>query len=182
MPGSGAGSNLLSGYLLSNLGPNTAVVATPTVAYGALGVNDSGGFAVEARAVSKWRIQLEQVGTAALVGYGVSIYVTSSPAAFQTYMYALQGRTPTGVRALPFGGSPQVLANAAAGFFPGIDPGMWVLAEGPSDQGGTGPVANPLTPTSPQLTISGTIVAIRAVLTASAAPVGNFNVSLLGIP
>jgi hypothetical protein len=180
MPGSGAGSNLLNAYLLSNVSANNTAYTTPTTGYGTFGLNDSGGFAAELRGFSKFRITVEQAGTVAPTGYSIGIYVTSSPAAFQTYMYALQGRTPTGISALPFGGTPNML-GAAPSYQPGIPAGAWVLAEGPSDQGGTGGVSNPIVPANPQLTISGGIVAIRAVLlTAPAA--GSLNVALLGIP
>lgn len=179
--GSGAGSNRLSGYLLTNVGANNAALATPTTQYGTFGINDTGGFAAEIQGFSKFRIQLEQLGTIVPVGFAFTIYVSSSPLVQQTYMYAVQGRTPSGQSALPFNGSCNALGSLALGFYPGIPPGAWVVAEGQSEQSGTGGIANPVTPNVPQLTIPGTVSAIRAVLT-TAGSAGSVNLSILGIP
>jgi hypothetical protein len=182
--GSGAGSNLLSGYLLTGINPNTVAITNPQAQYGTLGPggNDSGGYAVEIRAFKAYKFQIVPTSSVALSGYQVLILATVMPEAFQTYMYALQGRNPQGNSALPFGGSPNALADAAHGFLPGIPAWAWQVLDGLSDQSGAGTSANPLTPTTPWFTGNGPVIGFRAVLYASSNPTGSFNVSMLGIP
>jgi hypothetical protein len=186
LPGSGAGSNLLSGFLLENVNANTVPLTSITAltSYGTFGPggSDSGGFAVDIRGFKAFKFQMLNVGAVPLAGYGVSIYATVDPNAYQTYQYALQGRNPQGNSALPFGGSPNALGSAALGFLPGIPPQSWSLLDGLSDQSGAGLSANPLTPSTPWFTGNGPIIGLRAVLTASSGAAGTFNLSVLGIP
>jgi hypothetical protein len=183
VPGSGAGSNLLNAFLLQNCNAASGALtpATALTSYGTLtpGGNDSGGFA-EIRAFKAFKFQLVQIGATALVGGAVSIYGTTDPNAFQTYMYALQGRNPAGQSALPFGGNPNNLAQV--GFLPGIPPSSWSLLDGLADQSGTGSSANPMTPAIPWFTGNGPIVALRAVITTAFTGGGQFSVSVIGIP
>jgi hypothetical protein len=182
--GSGAGSNLVSGYLLSNVNANSGVVSSPTTTYGVPGQggNDSWGFASEVRAFSKFIFNLEQIGTVALSGFAVTIYGTVSPLAYQTFQYAIQGRNPAGQTALPFGGNAQALASSAQGFIPGIPAAAWSVLMGPNEQASGGASANPLTPTNPFFQGTGPISAIRAVVTTNTTATGSFNVAFQGIP
>ena len=97
MAGSGAGSNLVQGFLLTNVSATSSSNATPLSTYGTFGVNDSGGALAEARGFTKWTFSLIQTGTVALAGYQVTILGTMDPNANQTWWYAVQGRTPSGV-------------------------------------------------------------------------------------
>ena len=186
---SSAGSNLINAYILVNVGPNSSFVAPagdglPPTSYGTFGPggNDSGGFAVEARAYKSLTFQLVQQGSVALAGYQVSLYGCTDPAAYQTHIYAIQGRTPQGLSALPFGGNAESLGSAAMGYYPGIPAGSWGLLPGAADAAGTGVISNPLTPQNPFFTTGIPLVAIRAVVTANAGSAGTFSVSVLATP
>jgi hypothetical protein len=184
---SGAGSNLVSLYLLQSvnatgLTPNT----TPTATYGTIGVNDSGGWCGEGRGFSKGSFQLIPIGSG-LVGVTVQLFVCTSPDAWQTWWNAIQGPgSPFSGR--PYGGPSAVnlpvqgFTNAAAGYVPGVDPQAWTPMPGPSEQGGTGGIANPLTTTTPFLVTSFPKGAVRAVVTAVAGGAGRFSVSAELIP
>ena len=175
--GSGAGSNFVNEYLLTFVGPNSGSVASPTTAYGAIGVNDSGGYSTEGRAFSKASFQLVQVGSTALSGIAVTLYGTLDPAASQTWWNALQGKVPPGPPAGPINGYTD-----QTGYVPGLPPFSWQPLPGPSDQSGAGSVGNPLTPSVPFFTSSLPVVAVRAVVTSTASPAGVFHVAVLWIP
>jgi hypothetical protein len=136
----------------------------------------------EARGFTKWTFSLIQTGTVALAGYQVTILGTMDPNANQTWWYAVQGRTPSGVSALPAGGSPSQLGSAALGYYPGIPTTSWFVLPGPSEQSGTGVIANPLTPANPVFTCNLPLNMVRAVVTANSAATGSFNVAALAIP
>ena len=182
--GSGAGLNTGSGYLLVGCNSSTGSVTNPLTGYGTLGPggNDSGGALNEYRGYKAIRFQLVPTSSTAVTGAQVSIYVTTLPEANQTYWYALQGRTPQGASALPAGGSPNNLADAAHGFSPGIPGYAWTLMDGLADQSGTGVSANPMTTTSTLFVgNSAGIISVRAVIT-SACTGGSFSVSYVVIP
>jgi hypothetical protein len=190
MAGSGAGSNLVSAYILTNVTAPTAVAinaAGQTTAYGTIGFNDSGGWLGEARAYTKWTFELEQVGTVALSGFSVSIYGTTSPAAEQTWWNAIYGGA--------YSGSPSAIAQPggialpingitnATGYVPGVASLNWRLLPGQTDQGGTGLIANPLVAGQTSLlVVSMRLSMIRAVVTQSAAPTGTFNLVASAVP
>lgn len=177
-----SGALLTNSYILLNIGSGASAVASPLAGYGTIGVNDSGGVYAETWGWTKFKFQLVSTGTVALSGMSISIYATVDPAARQTYEYAIQGRTPSGQSALPAGGSAQSLRDRAAGYYPGIPASSWSLLDGLIDQTGSGLSANPLTATTPWFTGQGPIVALRAVLTASASPAGSFSVAVMGAP
>ncbi len=137
--------------LLANIGPATTAVVSPATAYGTLGVNDSGWFATPI-GMSKYTFQLVGGGT----GYSVSVYGTIDPTAYLSYTqhYGSDG----------FEGSVPATSSG--------------LLPAPSEQSGTGNMANPLTSTALFLYCNMPLVAVRAVLTASATPTG--SVSLIG--
>ena len=186
MPGSGAGSNLYSAILLSNVGPNVTPIThdDALTGYGVQGQNDSWGTAFDARAFKAFQFSIVAApGSDALDGYTVEILNTIDPNAWQTWYYAIQGRTPQGQSALPFGGSPSAVADAAAGFRPGIPASSWALMSGLQDQTGAGMSANPMTTAVTLFNANGPIIAVRAIVTAVGdTPAGTFNVVMLGIP
>ncbi len=165
-------------------------MSSPTTAYGTIGFNDSGGWCGESRAFTKMAFQLEPIGSTPLSGFAVTIYICTTPAAWQTWWNALQGNGspfPAGARA--YNGTSAVnLAvqgfTNAAGYVPGVAPGAWVQVEGPSQQSGTGStMGNPLTPSTPYLTVS--IPAgggFRAVVTSAVSPAGTFNLAATVVP
>jgi len=190
---SGAGSNYVLRYLLQgvNAAGITAVTATPPAApaaYGTIGVNDSGGVAAEGRNYSKQTFTLIPVGSTALTNVQVAIYGTNSPDADQTFWNALQGpgshynggtRVYGGSTAVPI--QPQGFTDAA-GYYPGFPSAAWVLLPSPSEQSGTGPVANPLTPQAPLLVCSTPWQSVRAVVVSATNGTGIFNVAVEWIP
>jgi hypothetical protein len=182
MAGSGAGSNLVQGFLLTNVSSTSSSVANPLTTYGTFGVNDSGGALAEARGFTKWTFSLINIGTVALAGYTVTLYGTVDPNANQTWWYACQGRTPSGTSALPAGGVPNALGSAAQGYYPGIPTSSWFVLPGPSEAGTGGGIANPLTPTTPIFTVNLPLNMVRAVVTANSAATGTFNVAAQAIP
>jgi hypothetical protein len=177
MAGSGAGVNQVRAVLLDNITTSTAAVANPLAAYGAVGGNDSGGCLNEAQGYKSWTLQVVPLSSTALVGFAFSVYITSSPNAYLTWEAACQGATPYQLNIPGILPNPprqnirlpapviQLGVSNATGFFPGIAPWEWVLAEAPSGQGGTGSIANPMTPAAPLMIISCTIESIRVCLT-----------------
>ena len=177
---SGAGVNQVRAVLLDNVTTAVTAIATPLAGYGTIGYNDSGWQMTEAAGYTKWTIQLVPLSSTTLVGYAFSVYATISPNAYATFEGVQRGITPYPVIQVgtypgqPAGKQhvliPQAQAqfgygNAALGFFPGIQPWECVLAPGPSEQGSTGPTANPITPSAPITQISGAFDAVRVVLT-----------------
>ena len=148
---SGAGLNRASVVELSIQDPtNIAVVSSPMTAYGTIGVNDSGQLLTEARDFTKWTISKIGAGT----GYSFSVYGTNDPLAYAVFRYTQLGQAA-------FPGNP--------GYVPSLPASSWFLLPAPSEQSGTGSVANPISDSSPLLQYSGTITGIRVVLTAKTA-------------
>jgi hypothetical protein len=161
---SGAGMNRASVIALSIQDPtNIAVVAAPTTAYGIIGANDSGQLLTEARDFTKWTVTKIGAGT----GYTFSVYGTNDPMAYAVFRYKQLGSAA-------FPGNP--------GFVPTLPASSWVLLPAPSDQTGTGPVANPLTDASPMMQYSGTLTGIRVVLTTKTSAAGLAQVVIEAAP
>lgn len=161
---SGAGLNRVYAVVLSGIGTGTGTVATPLTSYGTLGVNDSGMVLNEAMNFSRWTFSLLGGGT----GYSVSCYGTIDPVAYGIWR---QSFNPG--QAIP--GVPGSAKNS-------LPATSWFLLPGPSEQTGTGGIANPLTGTSPLLTVSLPLLAVRVVLTGSATPVGGVSVAVEAVP
>jgi hypothetical protein len=175
-----------------------AVVGDPMAGYGTIGQNDSGWWAVEAKSFTRWMFKLEQFGATTLTGIAVTIYAAISPNVLQTYRNALLGpRTQSGPWPPPMSGQnegqslyggpgagvvvkPYGMSNAT-GFVPGIQPWDGFILDAPSQQSGTGQVANPMTPQAPILVSSWPLIAVRAVVT-SDLTAGAFGVSVLATP
>ena len=178
MPGNGAGAIFVSQYLLQNVTAPTPV-ANPNTTYGTIGFNDSGGVCGEARNFKQWTFALEQATTSgALSNISVTLYGTVNPAAWQTWWNAIQGRNN-------YGANPPLAIQGitnAAGYVPGIPPQTWFPLPGPSEQSGTGGIANPITPVTPLLTVNMPLVLVRAVVTAASTPTGTFHVSCTAVP
>lgn len=197
MPGSGAGSNYFEGYLLQNITGATAVGVTgptPPASYGTIGFNDSGWCFSEGAKFSKVTFTLEPVGGSTVTGVAISIYGSNSPIIRATWWNALQGpRTAAStVPSIAAGnslyGGPGAVQNLplqgmtnAAGYVPGIPPTHGVLIPGPTEQSGTGGIANPITVAIPILSTFVPFSAWRAVVT-TAQTGGTFNLAIQGIP
>lgn len=166
---SGAGQNRAYRTVLT-LNPSSTAVATnangtPT-AYGTLGLNDSvssgnlGNGMVEAMGFSNWTFSLVGSGS----GYTVSLYGTNDPAAYKAWMstFLPSTQSPHGAVTLPNG--------------------SWRLLPGPSEASGTGGIANPMTDTTPLFQFKGTLIAVRAVVTAVNLPSGNVSVVVEATP
>lgn len=157
MSGSGAGLNRVYSTILScNTG--TAVASSPLSSYGTIGVNDSGMVLNEALGFTKWTFTLLGGGT----GYSVSVYGTNDPTAHIVWSQKMNPGQYTTPASLPAS--------------------SWFLLPGPSEQTGTGTIANPMTGTAPVFQFSGSLLAVRAVLTASATPAGSITVAVLAVP
>lgn len=158
MPGSSAGLNLVVATLIS-LNASATAVASPLTGYGTLGINDSGMALNEAQGFTKWKFTASGGGT----GYTVTLYGTNDPLAKAAWRQSHNpGAYPGGVLVLPAS--------------------SWVILGGPSEQSGTGLIANPITATTPTFDFSGSLLAVRAVLTAVAAPSGIFTVNAEAVP
>jgi hypothetical protein len=200
--GSGAGSNFIRQYVLTNVqaAALTAVSVNgqgiPT-AYGTLGLNDSGWWCAEARNFTKWSIELEQVGATALTGFSLSLYGTNSPALEQSWFNALLGKTDSSnIGGLIRGDSltsgyptppppVQGIADSSvrAGWLPGVAPYNARLLPGPAEQSGTGGIVNPLVAgTSSFFTTNIALGGIRVVCTTTGSPAGVFNVIVEAVP
>lgn len=157
---SGAGlnrSSLYGGLPLLQLTP--ASIASPTT-----GFADSGIQLFSAIGWSKGCFQLVGPG-AATAGYTVQLYVTLDPAIAKYTMN-------------PPGGNPDPTGNTTL-----LPATSWDPLPGPSDQGGTGSVANPLVSGGVKLlNISIPFVAVRAVLTTIGSPSAPVTVLGFAIP
>ena len=168
---SGAGLNrggLLGGITLITLNP-TATAIAPTgavVAYGTIGVNDSGGLLHYLAGFTKWRFQLTGPG-ASIPGYAVSLYGTLDPALLD-YVY----------KHGPTSGQPMDTCAVTA-----VPASSWQLLDAPSEQSGTGQIGNPMI--SGQYTTlktDGGWYAVRAVLTAIGSPTLPVTVLASAVP
>jgi hypothetical protein len=166
---SGAGLNrggVLGGITLLSVAPTAALVAAPTAAYGTIGLNDSGGLLHTLAGFTKWRFQIIGAG-ATTAGYSISIYGTLDPALLN-YVYQ-QG---------PHSGLPMDTCAVTA-----IPATSWQLVDSPSDQSGTGVVANPMVTGASTTCASNTgWYAVRAVLTATASPTLPITVLASAVP
>lgn len=156
---SGAGLNRASTIALSIQDPTITVVGSPRTAYGTTGVNDTGPIPVlaEARDFTKWTFSLLGSGS----GYSFTIYGTLDPLAYAAWKNEM---------------NPNLYINSAVK--PSPPASSWFILPAPSEQSGTGSVANPLTDTAPLLQYSGTLVGVRVVLTGSATPAGLRQVAI----
>ena len=180
---SGAGLNQVRVVLLDNVTTAATAVTVAngtTQAYGTIGLNDSGGQMMEATGYTKWVFQLISTSSTLPVGYAVTILCSCSPTVQITWTAASHGVAsaaynasrriappqisglPNGVT-LPLATAYQGISNAS-GFVPGVQPWEWHVMPGPSEQGGTGQIANPMTVASPFFIASFPVDAVRVVL------------------
>jgi hypothetical protein len=132
--------------------------------------NDSGVFGCAAMAFTKWAFQL--LGNTA--GISVSLYGTLDYNAYLVYT------ANSGVEGYTTGS--QYLAGTVIRAPVSVPASSWFLLPGPSEQSGTGSIANPLTGAVPVFTCSLPLVAVRAVVTASAGPSGQGSVIAFAVP
>ena len=161
---SGAGQNRIYRTVLT-LNTNSTAVGTPLSSYGTLGLNDSVSSSnlaqacVEAMNFTKWTFSLLGAGSA---GYTVTIYGTNDPKAYKAWMSTFNPQSPHGTVTLPAS--------------------SWFKLPGPSEQAGTGAIANPMTDSVPTFQYSGGLIGVRAVLTAVASASGNVSVAVEAVP
>jgi hypothetical protein len=125
---------------------------------------DSGAVMFEAVGLTTWTITLIQEGATALANVAATVYITNDKKVRQKYLQTL--------------GSPTAAADLVTAF-----PNSWVKAPGPSEQAGTGNIANPLTPTIPVLQFKGAVEAIRVVLSqAGGSAAGYCRVAAMAVP
>lgn len=135
------------------------IVAGPNDA--AAGAIDSGWIMFEAVGLTKWTFALEANTADALAGWSVTIYGSNNQQLRQKYLQTL--------------GSPTQPTDVAAAF-----PYTGAPLPGPAEQGGTGGIANPLTPLVPFFQYSGDLVAVRAIATGGTS--GYINVTAEAVP
>jgi len=152
------------GVTILRLNPSSTANATPQAGYGNAG-NDSGAVGFETIGFKEIAFQLVGAGATA-AGYTVQIFCTLSP----TLLTASD--TQPGI-------IPYVSLRGNTTLIPATD---WDPVPGPSEQGGTGGIANPLVSGGVKLLLSKSpFVAYRAVLTAIGAPTANCNVLMFGV-
>jgi len=156
------GGEILLYHVNANVSAITVTVPTAP-SYGTLGANDSGIIMPEGIGFTKWTFQILQVGSTAASGYSFTLYGTVSQGAYTAFQ---NGRT--GV--------------FTATTSPDVQPVNWFQLPAPSEQGGTAVVVNPLTAVGQVLTVSMPLVAVRAVLTASATPLGTVDLVGFAVP
>lgn len=140
---SGAGLNRASTIALSV--QNTSLTPVSLPGHGTIGLTDSGLCLPEARDFTKWTFTLLGDGA----GWAFTCLGTNDPQAYLVWKYGL---------------NPQAYPNLPSA--PTLPDSSWRVLPGPSEQSGTGGIANPLTSTTPFFQYSGTLVAVRVVLTA----------------
>jgi hypothetical protein len=182
---SGAGLNRIGAgggvFLLDAITSATAVVSSPLTAYGTLNVNDSGGQATEGIGYSKWVFHLVATDATALSSLSVTMLGTISPFAYSTFTGVMGGKTPT-PQVPQVGPAYAPGYSNATGFVPGVAPWEWFIIPGPSEQSGTGNIANPLTAYTPLLYTSMPLVAVRAVVTSALTGNGTARVYGFAVP
>lgn len=156
----------------------------PTLAYGAIGANDSGLILLEVQGFTKFVFQIcpegpNVSGTAAGIstgvlpgGYTITVYQTIDPSIFAGWD--------------PGPGNFTSFAGPSGGPMGStwVPPGSWAKAIGPSDQSGTGNMTNPMVSTgSPILLVSAGAGAFRVALTnILGTPTAGATVYALGVP
>lgn len=160
MSGSSAGLNRVFANILT-VYSGASAVASPLAGYGTIGLNDSGMALNEAMNFTKWSASLLGGGT----GMTVTLYGTTDPRADAAWRQAMNpGLYPSPVT---------------------VPASSWFVLPGPSEQSGTGSIANPMVNTANSTAFfqySGALMAIRAVLTASASASGLVTVSIQAVP
>lgn len=118
----------------------------------------------EAVGLTTWSLSLIQVGATALSNLAVTVYITNDKQVRTKYLQTL--------------GSPTAAADIVTAF-----PNSWQQAPGPSEQTGTGAIANPMTANVPFFQFKGSVEAIRVVAAASGGvATGAFRVAAMAVP
>lgn len=176
MPGSGAGLNRVGQAgavaLVCNPSSTANTLAYYLQNYGNAGndsyvLNGNSPNFVEAAGFSKIQCELiPYAGSTTYSGYSIAVLGTSDPRAYAQYKAQMNPMT----YAFTVGGTPTV------------PPGSWKLLTGPSDQGGEGVEANPMTQASPMFYTSRGLLAVRFVLVAMSAASGAVAATYLAVP
>lgn len=158
---SGAGLNRVFRNLLV-LTPAATAVANPLAGYGTIGVNDTGMIMNDAMNFTKFTFMFS--GSDA---YSVTIYATADKRAYDLWRYNL---------------NPNPYLPQWQGTAPTLPASAWVVCPGPSQQGGEGGVANPLTATNPTFVAGNSWLAFRAVLTTIGTPTTQVTLTVDAVP
>lgn len=152
------------GVRLLRLSPSAPVVATPLAAYGTIGYNDSGAVGIATIGMKEVTFQLVGPG-ATTAGYSITIYGTITPSLLT-----------------PVDNQPGILPWVNLTGSIAVAPTDWDPLPGPSEQGSTGGIANPLVSGGVKLLVSKSpFVCYRAVLTTKGAPTDNVDVLMFAV-
>ena len=154
---------------------NSAATAVALPSFGTLGVNDSGAF-ITPIGMQTWTFLLIGAGT----GYTVTLlgsidptlYVEASPST----LLPLATAVALGVPATNYSGKTDPFIPVLS------DANSWAPLPGPSEQSGTGASQNPITASGIFFQAKIALVAVRAVLTASASAAGSITVVGFAVP
>lgn len=199
-----AHSSLTRAALILTVTPASAVVATPLTTYGYVGSSqnmwtgsDSGAQGMAWAYSKDWVFHAIQIGAVAPSGYSISIYGSNDPRIFvpdYAYDRNFSGGASAGLNgSSTYGRLDSVTATGRDGALRlpiaqhvqngdvSLNPNSWVLMPSPSDQAGTGIDVNPIISVGQMFYTKRPLLAVRVVLTASAAAVGSLGIVVCAV-
>lgn len=183
-----ASSSLTQTALILTVNPNSVAIADGTVAYGYVGApvqqwtgTDSGAQGMPWVYAKEWIFQAIQVGPVIPSGYTISIYGTCDSRIIlpSNIVRRLSPYEVDTVQAQP-NHLPIPLTQALGDI--SLPPSSWALLPSTSEQAGVGQIDdNPLIAVGQIMHAKRPLLAVRAVLTVSAAPVGSMAICVTAV-
>ena len=154
------------GVVLGSFTASSTANTTPLTSYGTIWTADTGICMADANCYTKWTFQPIILTAGTLTAFGITVYGTISSNAWNQFqLNQIQNNNANFLMAPTF-----------------IPATNWFVIPGPSEQSGTGLIANPLSLIGQSLSYSGPLTAVRCVLTTAVAGTATLGISCLAIP